>query len=120
VTTFDMKQFTHGVWRGLREAGRHTVYWLEEAETTPLATFLRERLAADHELVRVPPPDCAPSVVPLAQYVVMTRLWARLCERYAASRPGWSPLFLPKGEFSGYRGINDGFDIASIGASDVQ
>lgn len=90
----DMKNFTHGVWRGLDESGRASVYLVTERAVEPLARFVYERLAAGHAcaLVRAPR-EIAPSVEPFALFIIMLDVWIRRAVRHAEARgDDWSPL----------------------------
>lgn len=109
----DMKSFTHGVWRGLKEAGRHTLLLVEDHEVAPLAEHLFEILREDHRCLRVsvsPPPHWAAE--PLALFGVMTYLWAEKCASFAETHPDWFPLYAHMTRFERYRGINHDFDVS--------
>jgi ethanolamine utilization protein EutP (predicted NTPase) len=113
---YDMKNFTHGVWRGLKEKGRHSVYFLEDSDVVALAAFLKEKLANDHQYISISAPQCHWSVEPFALFILMIHIWAKLCLNHAADKGNWSPLQIDMSDYSNYAGIVSKFDIATMRA----
>jgi len=114
VAAYDMKNFTHGVWRGLREAGRHCVYFVSDRQVRPLREFLVAKLGEDHETRVVEAGDAHWAVEPLVLFVKMVRSWATLCRNLSSTRPHWSPLHIDMTEWPKYAQINSGFDLLQI------
>ena len=111
----DMKFFTHGVWRGLKETGTYTILFLEDRDTIPLADYLCERVCEDHRIARVkasPPTHWAAE--PLELLGIMTYLWADICVRYAETHPNWYPIYADMSKFKNYHRINEAFDITCL------
>jgi hypothetical protein len=112
IPIFDMKNFTHGVWRGLTEAGRHAVWLLADGQTMPLATTLAEALRSEHDpqIVSVAWPHL---LAPFALYLVMTRAWMRRCEARAEAEPEWSPLSVDRARWKPFLELT-AFDLATL------
>lgn len=98
----DMKNFTHGVWRGLEESVPASVYLVAERAVEPLARFICERLSARHDctIVRAPR-DIATTVEPFALFAIMLGAWIERAARHAAAQgDDWSPLSIDKTRYA--------------------
>ena len=115
VGVCEINAFRHGVWRGLKEVGAHTVLFVGEKNVTKLADYICERICGDHRCVRI---DSASSshwtIEPLDLYVRMLYVWAYRCASYAETHPGWYPLFAEMTRYESYKGITEGFDISRM------
>ena len=98
----DLKNFTHGVWRGLDESGRASIYLVAERAVEPLGRYLHARLAAYHDSALVHAPGDLPrSVEPFALFVIMLRAWIARIARHAVQRgDDWSPLTIDKARYA--------------------
>lgn len=101
--SYDMKNFTHGVWRGLGESGRAAVYLVGERQTMPLARHIRERLAQHHDCAVVSAPDGVDeTAVPFFLFAAMTGAFvARAAHRANGHGDDASPLTVDKTRYAG-------------------
>ena len=114
VVACDMKNFTHGVWRGLREGGRHCVFLVADRQVETLCEFLVSRISGDHDLCIVKASGANRTVEPFELFVKMVCRWADLCRIAAATKPNWSPLSIDMTEWYQYEGINSAFDLIEM------
>lgn len=114
VVALDMKDFTHGVWRGLRTGGRHTVYLVTGSRCRSLADFLVDKLQDDHDCVIVEASADQWAVEPFELHLRMLRYWAEACTLHHSTHQSWSPLRIDMDRWSAYRGINGGFDLCTL------
>lgn len=116
--TYDMKNFTHGVWRGLGESGRAAIHLVAERGTKALAQHLLERLQVEHDCAMVvAPDDIEEAVVPFFLFAVMTGAFIARAAHHAATRgEGWSPLSVDKTRYAGLLELTR-FDVLGAASS---